>query len=553
MCSDAINYAIVKGGQNVTVYPYKAISKSPSQITYQIQVPNETTIIDRKILMTNTFVLKITGTPASGDYLIKPGSTDCLAPFPSHQLFSTIQCTINNNTVNLNCQDVLNGIIRQIDSRELSAYNSTCPTQYDVYGKYSDAVGATNSPFNSFSESSLDGNFVPRGAFPVEVGTSYTGGVLSGTLAVNGTTAYVRFTTTEPLLQSPWIFGKALSNGAGIYGVQNMAYQFNLGQANRVWRSASSGQNGLTVELVAVEDSQIVLNYLTPHPSDLLPARNVVPHYTMERYINPIGSVPVGTNEYNSQSLQLNQVPDKLIIFLRKTLSAQRADTPDAVLPIEGISINFNNQSGLLSSATSTELFKYSREAGSNQTWSEFGGKAWKNGTIASASTVGDSIATAGSFLMLEFGRHIQLSDEFYAPGSIGNFNCQYKVKARNDTASALADYELVTIVVNSGLMVLERGSTSVYTAVLTKQDVMDSVEMEPTSLSQAHRMIGGGFLDSFKSVLGYLPSIGRVAKSVMKEIPHPYTQKGAEILGSLGMGRSGGGPSGGRLHKRLA
>jgi hypothetical protein len=37
--TDKIKYAVMKGAQNMTVAKYDAVSKSPSQITFNVQVP----------------------------------------------------------------------------------------------------------------------------------------------------------------------------------------------------------------------------------------------------------------------------------------------------------------------------------------------------------------------------------------------------------------------------------------------------------------------------------------------------------------------------------
>jgi hypothetical protein len=46
------------------------------------------------------------------------------------------------------------------------------------------------------------------------------------------------FRVVEPLLLSPWIFGNPKHNSQGIYGLQNLNFQFNVGSTNRVFSSA---------------------------------------------------------------------------------------------------------------------------------------------------------------------------------------------------------------------------------------------------------------------------------------------------------------------------
>jgi hypothetical protein len=233
---------------------------------------SEQTIIDRRVMLRTQFTLKISGQPVIGQHLVNLGSTDALAPFPMHQMFQTIQCSINNNSVNLNCQDVINAIIRSNDIRELSAYNSLCPTAFDTYYNYSDATLASNNPNGSYYNSA-DPDLQPRGAF---------GQIddISGNTIQTGTDVkdvYIKVTTTEPLLISPFIFADPKSNNMGFYGVQNLNFVFNLDSTiKRAFRSGSATAFSSSI-LSSIDTAELLFNFITPHPSDLLPARNVVP------------------------------------------------------------------------------------------------------------------------------------------------------------------------------------------------------------------------------------------------------------------------------------
>ena len=57
---DNIKYAVIKGGQNVTMAQFQAISSSDSQLVFNIQVPSEQTIIDRRVLLQTDLTLTVT-------------------------------------------------------------------------------------------------------------------------------------------------------------------------------------------------------------------------------------------------------------------------------------------------------------------------------------------------------------------------------------------------------------------------------------------------------------------------------------------------------------
>ncbi|MFM7990365.1 MAG: hypothetical protein ACKPKO_64720 [Candidatus Fonsibacter sp.] len=79
---------------------------------------------------------------------------------------------------------------------------------------------------------------------------------------------------------SPFIFGSGY--GKQDYGIQSMTFAMVMhgGSANRAWRSATAYYNIVlrnTATVVAFEDSQLVFQCITPHASDMLDPRNVVP------------------------------------------------------------------------------------------------------------------------------------------------------------------------------------------------------------------------------------------------------------------------------------
>jgi len=295
-------------------------------------------------------------------------------------------------------------------------------------------------------------------------------------------------------------------------------------------------------------------NILTVHPSTLLPSRNVVNYYSLPRFIttvknqaiaSPFITTVAGLNQVNpsvsgtplsTTNLQLNMIPDKLIIFVRKALGDQTVNDTDSFLAIRGVSINFNNQSGILSSASVSDLYRYSVESGSNQSFSEFYGLA----TVGSSnSSTGVSyIPTTGSLLCLSFADHIQIADSYYSCSSLGNFQLQINLNVVDQFAGSnlgANGYEIVVVTVNSGLFCLERGTASSFQGVLTRSDVLATASQEAYSGNDLKRMIGGGFEDTLSSVTG---KVGSQMKASGK----------SDVLSSLGYGRSGGGMSAGGM-----
>ena len=525
MVTDSVNYAVFKGGQNVVCSTQPAISQSTSALTFNIQIPSESTVVDRRLLWAQTTELTFTSANA-----IAYGTDVVLAPFPNHQLCSTLQATINNNSTSINIRDVLPALLKIEEGRELQRFSGTCPTTSDQFYNYTDTQGIPNNVTGSFNVLTSD-TTVPRGAFyGYNIATPGTGVNTGVTMTRSGNagayTYVLTYSTAEPLFCPPFIWGAPISNTAGIYGVQNMNLVCNFVNGNRAIRfltaEAQTGFSG-TVTISNITNARLLLNYLTPHPSDLMPARNVVPYMEYPRYFSSPGTevAPGASATLSSNTYNLNQIPDKLIIFARipssTTLTPSNADV---FMTIQGISINFNNNAGILSSASMADLYRYSVEAGCTQSWSEWCGQVFKGTVLAnSAQTINAAAsptATVGSVLCLDFGRHIQLVEDFYSSGSLGNFQLQFNLNVfnQNTVANTAFKPEIVVITVNSGVFVTERGQSSVYTGILTKQDVLDASQQEPYGQMMIKRKVGGAHLDSGKSLpKRIMPAMNGMAK----------------------------------------
>ena len=258
-----------------------------------------------------------------------------------------------------------------------------------------------------------------------------------------------------------------------------------------------------------------------------------------------------------STNLQLSGIPDKLIIFCRKRIADLKCSDTDSYATITNISINFNNQAGLLSSMTQEQLFRNSIQSGLvNMSWDEFCGStisatglgSTNSQTRSAFSGVGARIGTpgfqlsptTGTILVLSFAEVIQLTEEYYAPGSLGSFNLQMAVTVQNNQYTDWAEntYELIIMPMNTGVFVNERGTSSTFLSLLTKQDVLDALQQQPYSNSEIRRMVGGGFLDSLKSALGWVKGKLPAVRGVLENIPNPYAQTGANVLKTMGYGQ---------------
>jgi hypothetical protein len=238
----------------------------------------------------------------------------------------------------------------------------------------------------------------------------------------------------------------------------------------------------------------LLLKFLSSQPSQMIKSKNVVPYMDYPRFLTGsanTGSIASGASAtLTASNVQLNQIPDLIIINVRKPMSSLTANDSNAFFKINGISLNLNNQSGLLSSATAYDLWRMSVRNGSTQSFLEFSGSAMAN----SADGLGGSIATLGSLLIIDPVYDLSLPD-YISSGSSGQYNLQFSISVTNQYLTAIAP-EIVTICANSGVIVTNQGSTQTYTGLLTKSMVLDAKQTKGMSSSVNDRMVGGKMLN---------------------------------------------------------
>jgi hypothetical protein len=367
--------------------------------------------------------------------------------------------------------------------------------------------------------------------------------------------------------------------------------------ADRCWRYASGNalnddgtlntdgtRNFLkTVSLKDITGAKLLCCWITPHPSLLLSAKNNIGYYTLDIYRNTTANpiLPAATNNNGaitytpknivSSSLQLASIPDALIIFVRP-ITYKNSD-PDFFYPIQAVSINFNNSASILANSTQSDLYRISKNNGLYASYEQFigamSGRAVPERTAFQQflnnldDTTGTSsaqieflretgvpyyntIPCSGAPVILEMGKDIQLADDFYAPGSLGQFNLQVTVQCYNqfwDRGNISPDsYELVILCKQSGLLSLERGTCATYQGLLTRQQVLDTSTQEPYRHSEIKRLIGGSLWDRIKTgFMHVMPKLGSITKSVLGHFQeNPHARMAHDVLHTLGFGKHG-------------
>jgi hypothetical protein len=524
----------------------------------------------------------------------------------------TEQMTINNVNVSVNTQDILPMVLRMNDERDLALDNGYAPNLRDgAYANYSDAAkyDVFNNPMSAYNKCGLDNNFIARGAFKIAqcyiLHTTSAGAVDTSLISTNLADTWkisIQIVSTEPLglCLSPWT--NKNEEDVGMMGVNNISAVFNLdstcsrvfkytkGFYNRSCEFALTSATNPDIVVSQIENygksnyistvtggwtgdaanGNLALNVLTNAKllfcfksltsiqAAKVSSRNVCPMRIYDRYISQISTTPAiiqnGTAQITSNSIQLNQVNDLIMIVVRRPMSSNDNTTSDGLMVINSISVTYNNTAGLLSTLTQPQLYELSRKNGSNQSFQEFSGFANVgsynySSAVAGTAAVGysddggyNNLATGGSLLVINPAKDLNLP-VYLSNGSLGQFQLQFTVNVTNQYADPIVP-EVVIYTMNSGLWVCQNGSAQVYTGILTKEAVLSSKEGKAVPKIAAHefdRLVGGRLIDNkghagVKRILGML-------KDKKNEV------MGAGISGGV---MSGGAGSGGVLGRHL-
>lgn len=592
-------FAVDKGALSLTNAPFKAIASTSSQMTFNIQVPSLNVFIDRQMEWTTGVRVGMTvNIPAPT--AITPGQIPvvlfgkniALAPFPLHSLCSTMTATINDAVATINTQDVLYEVLRLVDCKE-NRMERTTPSMLDKYRSYNDAVGTINNPLASYFDAT-DYDNVPNGAFWDIQFTDAVGAPLVGNGAYNDGTnvidyfngvpvltddgggvnffstyqIFAVFTATEKLVLSPFIFSEERGDEVGLYGVNNIQLVFNFRPATRLVRNAPDADSPITRTISNVRlntsspfvDPTMNIQFLTPSLDIALPPRNVLPYLEYARYIQSVGSIPANSSQtLASSTITLPQIPDMLLVYVKP--SASSAYTPqqgDYYLPIDQISVNFDNFAGLLSSHTARQLYRMSVENGLKMDWNTWNGLARvvnPSLTPLTDTASGELVNLVGGFLVLKMGKDITLQAG-QAPSVVGNYTLQFNYRVNNKTSGAI-DAQLYVVAINSGFFETQSGSSRIVKGVLTEQDVISAPIAPVSARSSLERYVGGSFfsklasgLNKAKALLGD-KRVRDAVKGVARSVGGEKVKGAVDFAEKMGFGMAGGASAEGMANTR--
>lgn len=579
-----VTLPVITGASSKTYQNFPAVvgGNTTSQIQFNVQVPSLQTVVSREVMIQTTITLQVNLATAPAGYnwpanssLFNYGVTNSLCAFPFNSLVSTIQTQVNSSNPSISTAQVLPALLKMYSYEELAKYNSITPALPDsFYQNYAQGLGTNSNILGNFANGSYDKSYTPRGVFTVSMSQNNASigyQVLTNNAgAIPYNSFLITFTTIEPLLfLSPFISGDS-KNKSGLLGLNNLTFTMNIGNASRIISNASylnavniadpntilSSQTVQSVQLVSITNPTLLFTFLTIPPQlySKLEPKNICNYTNYQAYpftqnYNP-GLVPYnnannGIITYQTltfSNIQLNQIPSKLIVFVQNA-NLGPYDS-NWFLTINNCNINFNNQSGLLSSANQFQLYEMSKNNGLQMTYYEFSGLGVSS---VPNQAVPQIVPTIGSILVIDPAIDLGLGAQ-YTDGSSGQFNLQIQLNIGNQSATAIASVVGTIIAVNGGIFITENGMSSFQTGMITQEMALETKSKHAVlDKSTYEDEIVGGSISNLGSIHKHLKL--KYHRAVENE--HMMDNEPGESLDDLGGAMSAGAMCASGIHHK--
>lgn len=506
---------------------------SDSQIQFSAPPPNPQTVIDRLIYVGVPIKLSFSGDTGNVNTpLLNYAVRDAFRAFPLHSILQTLTVTINTGGITMNINEVLPDLLWYGGNppNDQNQQFSLSPTMMDQSQNYSELVSTMRNPLGGYGDSGLPYE-MKRGEFLPKIITN------------TSTAAEVQAFLVEPLLISPFLFGKMQE--MGLTGIQNLVFNFtfNAGKLNRAWSHAADPTAGtfnaptatfLEVDQIAQKPTMF-FRYCTLPIVDSNPSLEKVysyPYNQIQSYATETSTLyaPGAAGEIISNNIQLPVIPERLFLYLRIHDTDRTYLTTDTFAQITNVSINWNNQSGILASATQYDLYNISRKNGCRMSFPQWMGEC------GNALTALNKISGPGSLLCIDFADDIGLND-LEAPGQLGTYQFQVTIKFKNVNPTLTQTYRLMAVFITSGVLQIFKNEATTSVGILSKEEVLKAKTFPQVQFKNVHDFYGGNFWNGLKSF------VSRAAKGVQKALPYvekalPYVQQGVQLASKLGAGK---------------
>jgi len=544
---------------NVTTSNY-----SGAQTSFLINVNSRDAIINGYLLMEQAIRLRCVSSRAV-DRDVSPSlyqsNLAAFKNFPINRLINTITCRFGNVSVSSQVGDLMNGLsscFTKAETRDLDyGLSISLP---DKYKYVIDGYGAANNPLNTYVAGGLDTTNT-RGAWPQTV-----------TVPVDDT-GLTEFTVDTVLYEPLWISPLVQSLRERVGGFTHLTSIEVIIQwkadGNNIYSFSNQSLRGAdwtaTITPTFTAPPILYVNQLVD-PLFVPPAiTNYNYSEISNRYTTDFTApAPVlggfSTVSVSSQTLQLDRIPKKVMIWASRNQNNLRPYENSYMMPIQNVSINFNNVN-YCSEMAPPVIYANSVRNGLNMQWIDWSGLAQANNLAAAP--------TAGGPLVFDFGACIPLPNQ-YSVGCSAKVNFSATVQfANKDGADKYVNQSraytmYIAFQSDSSISLFGNNVGSTTISPLSEIDVLKAQSEAPQIHASEHGdSFGGasglGFLNNYissgklKKHAGMVRMAAPLVKYGLKASGNKTARHVADAMNALGFGEDemesmGGTRTGGEL-----
>jgi hypothetical protein len=533
-----------EGPADITYQVIPAADQSnTSNVTFAVNPPSPNSGVNRFMRVHATGTITVVGAN-----LNNPLVQLALRDWPLHQIMSNLQVQINNATITASTpQAVIQAFSRvsnpAANGQGLQSSTSTAP---DVTTSYADVTNTACSPFNS-------GIDVAQGDAIWRTRTSQITDIACSGPQNGLYTLMVSFDISEPLILSPFVVGNDLKKS--IFGVSQMIVSMSYMNLHKMLSLAIPPNVAATIVTVGVAFTRQELEVSFVSPSSFSVGQETADNeyvynaatYQLLSSQQSATIAPGAISQAVTQSFNLAVVPRMLILWVTRSsndilTSPLAAALPDTFLPIQSISVQYGQKSGLLAGASPRQLYEISYRAGLQATYNQFAGTSIIQPTAVPAGTMTSVPAAVygGAPIVLDL---TELSlPENVAPGMLVNTQVQVTLTFRNNNiatlttpnATAVTNPQIQLLAITDQLLSIKGGNATISTGDVTYSDIKKARELSALSQAafDAARMENGVLGGSF---LSFLKDVGRGALHVLPQVAKIGIPLATKLLSGAG------------------
>lgn len=553
LVSGSPEYTITKGSTQQIFTPYTTTNYSSSLLSWSILPNNMGTYLDRKILVEMEVDFTLTAVNPLATIFPGPVSDSGvigLRYMPLHNVSTNFQTSLNGTTLTYPSYDLIPAMTQyNTPTPQLEEFNwSAQPSMKNCAATFADTFGTPRSQFASrYQNTSQDSN-----------ATTSNMSIIS---QVPGSTV-VRCKWAEYLCYPPFVSG--LIEKEGLIGLNSaLILTWTLpGLERMIGYDNVSGEPLSSITAIWAVPPVLHVNWLSSVASSALSGAYQMaykyPYSNIQSFASPPVAIASGaTTKITTNNIQMTGIPQCVYVYARQQNIDRTPFDCDAFGVINNINIQFNNMPGILSSASSYDLYKICVRNGLKQRYSDW-------------ASIG-GLGGVGSVLRLEFDRDISLAADL-AVAISGTFQFVMTMDVRNPNPAAI-NYVVYVLPVYEGILTVMDGQATTQINMVSKEQVMQlaadsNASNQDVYINEAMQgVINGGSIvsqasnfikkgqqfyanhkDTIHKVLSISKNIGLGAAEVLPVLLGLGLDYDSATEALIGHGFSGGSITGGRL-----